>query len=410
MTGIREQLITNPVEKARGEVLKYYLYQLTMSKGFVAPVIIEFILSHGISYSKVGILTSLFMATWVIMETPAGYLGDRFNRQSMLAISSLLTVIALLMFGVSETFVSFAIAYIMWGLSIVFRSGIDTSWLYDKLAESGEEEKFSSVQGRSKAITLAMSAVAAPVGAWLATIDWSYPFFANSGILLISGVVAMSLPETSITEKEDETFTISKAIRGVREFFSRPFLRSFAIYTALFAGLAGVASTFTQPVATNAGVNIAQLGWLYASFSILSGIITFNSGNIQRIVGIRAWFLTIPFVIGLLFITAIQHPLIAIVALFAVRAAKSVSEPLRSQYINDHAESLGRATIMSTTLMLSTSAVVVFRVIGGVVADYTSPIYMLAIVSGGMMVCSIGLILIESPLPDNMASNVSSGN
>lgn len=397
-----DRFVTNSVEDARKDVLRYYVYRGTMSTGFIAPIIIEFLLFRGMSYSDVGFLTATFMATWLVFEIPAGYLADRFSRRTMLGISSSLTVLAMLTFGFSGTFGGFLVAYVVWGVSIVFRSGIDTAWLYDTLAEESEEEKFASVQGRARAGKLVISAMTALVGAWLATINWLYPFLGNSGLYLISIVAVWSMSKTGENGDDSEAFTVIDAVPIVRTFLSKPSLRTFVVYIGLFFGFIGVASTFIQPIATSVGFALGQLGLLYAALNLTTAVVSFYSGDIERAVGIRRWFLTVPVVVGLLFVAAAFYPLLAIPAFFVLHTASSVSEPLQGQYLNYHTESIGRATVLSTVMMITTLSQVVFRSLGGWIAESTSPIQMLAILSGGMLISSAVLVALESPVPPNM--------
>lgn len=393
--------VLNTIESSQSPISRYYFYQATMSQGFIAPIMIEYILSRGISFFQVGVLTSIFMATWLVAEIPAGYFADRFSRKIMLILSSFLTIVAMLLFGLSQTFLAFLIAYIIWGISIVFRSGIDTAWLYDLLSESSEQREFSTIQGRAKGIQIAVAAVTALVGAWLATENWVYPFVANSGLYLISIVAVIRLPKITKIATSNETFTIIDAPDVISGFLSDPPLSAFVIYTGMFFGLYGVAATFTQPVATDAGLEITHLGVLYAGFGLL-GVITYYSGYIEQVVGVRTWFLTVPFVVGVLFILAPLHPVIAIFVLFAVRAGKSVSDPLREQYLNDRMETFGRATILSTVMMVSTFFMILFRIVGGFIAEYIRPVGMLAILSGGMIVCMLILFAIQHPFPQKV--------
>ncbi|WP_049920999.1 MFS transporter [Halopiger djelfimassiliensis] len=403
-----ESPFTPAVDRARSDVRRYYLYQATMSQGFIAPIIIEYVLHRGLSYSAVGLLTALFTLTTLLGEVPAGYLGDRLGRRTMLVAGSLLTIVAMLSFGLSGTFSGFLVAYVVWAIGIVLRSGVASAWLYDTLTQTSEAEQFTAVQGRAKAFELVVSAITALLGAWLATIDWLYPFLGNAGLYLLSIGAVLGL-STSVGDRSDaETFTPFDAVPAVREFLSVPGLRAFVVYSGLFTAYLSLVATFTQPVATSVGVTIAQLGWLYAGFSLVSAALTFFSGAIERIVGIRSWFLGAPLFIGSLFVVAPVYPLVALFALVACRAARNVSKPLQEQYLNYHADSIGRATILSTVVMISMTFMIGFRALGGLLADVTSPINMLAMMTVAMLAGLWLIVAVESPVPAELVPSAGS--
>ncbi|ELY81957.1 putative sugar transporter [Natrinema gari JCM 14663] len=405
---LTESLLANTVERARSDIRRYYLYRATMSQGFIAPVIIEYVRHRGLSYSAIGLLTALFTLTTLLGEVPAGYLGDRLGRRSMLVAGSSLTIVAMLTFGVSGTFAGFLVAYVVWAVGIVFRSGVASAWLYDRLTRAEAADAFTAVQGRAKALKLAVSAGTALLGAWMATINWVYPFLGNAGLYLCSIVAVFGLSTSGGDRSDAEAFTPVDALPVVREFLSVRGLRSFVVYSGLFTAYLGLVATFTQPIATGIGIDISQLGWLYAGFSLVSAVVTFFSGAIERIVGIRWWFVSAPLCVGVLFVVAPLSPLVALLALFACRVARNVSKPLQEQYLNAHADSIGRATILSTVVMISMGFMIGFRALGGLIADVTSPITMIAITTVVMLAGLWLLVVVESPVPKDVVPSAGS--
>lgn len=43
-------------------VLKYYLYNATQSHGFIIPIVTEYMLVHGLTFSQLGTTGAVFMA------------------------------------------------------------------------------------------------------------------------------------------------------------------------------------------------------------------------------------------------------------------------------------------------------------------------------------------------------------
>lgn len=382
-------------------ILKFYLYKATLSQGFIVPIIAEYVLWRGLSFSELGALGGVFMVTWVAMEIPTGYVGDRFGRKRLLTYSSAGTAGIVFALAWLDSFGPFVLAYVGWAIAVSFRSGIGSAWLYSLLEERLDEDDYARVTGRGSAVFLTVSAVTAIAGAWLATIDWQYPFLANAALLSLGVVVLWTMPANSQfegdSESGDERLSPRETLAGVWHVVVRSPLRWFILYTAVLFAFVEVAATFTQPVSTELGVAIHELGWLYAGFNLVAAAATALSGRIKEIVGIELYFLAIPFVVGIVFATIAIVPLLAIPAFFLARAVTRLSAPLKQQYLNDRIGSAGRATILSAATMVASLAAGLSRTLGGPVAEAVGPVTMLVVFAAGLVVLSLAILGVGSP-------------
>jgi MFS family permease len=138
---------------------------------------------------------------------------------------------------------------------------------------------------------------------------------------------------------------------------------------------------------------------LYAGFSLVSAGASYVAGDIEEIVGLRRWLLIAPLVVAGLFVGSVAVPLAVIPAFFLMRGVRSITTTLRSQYLNDQIDSVGRATLLSTASMVFALTAVVTRLISGVVADFTSPILTLGLFGVLFIGGTISLSLWEPPVP-----------
>lgn len=390
-------------ETSRLAVWKYYLFRATSSQGFIMPVTVEYMLSHGLSFGQVGTVEALFMAGWVLWEIPTGYLGDRWGRRASLLIANTLVAVTLLGLSFASTFSGFVLMYSVWALSITFRSGSSDAWLYDILEERLDESEFSHVKGRGRSLTLGVTAVGSVAGAYLAALNWSYPFLVNGTLAVASVLVVLTFPKTAQYRDDGDDadrFTILDALPVLRENLSQPPLRAFILYTMLFFALREVAATFIQPVSTGVGIEVAHLGWLYAGLSLFAAGVSYYTGAIKEAIGIRWWFYTAPLTVGLAFAFASVVPAIAVGAFFLMRGVNTVSGALKSQFINDHIGAVGRATALSAVSMVSALFAAVARVAGGAYAELTDPVTMLATFGGLYLLISVALLVFSNPVAD----------
>jgi len=384
-------------------VLKFYLYKGTLAQGFIVPIVVEYVLWRGLSFSELGVLGFIFMATWVSSEIPTGYLGDRFGRKRLLLVSSGGTALVVFLLAFLESFAMFALTYAAWALAVSFRSGVGSAWMYDLLKERLDEDDYARVTGHGNAVFLGVTAVTAIIGAQLATLDWQYPFIANAALLSLGIIVLYSMPasgrfgEADTDQDASDVLSPRETLAGVWQVVVRSPLRWFILYTALLFGFIEVANTFTQPVSTEIGISIGGLGWLYAGFNLVSAVASFGVGRIKETVGIRAYFVAAPVGIGVLFGALVFVPILAIPAFFLGRAARAVANPLKRQYVNDRIGSTDRATVLSAATMAASFAGGATRFVGGFVADIVGPILMLATFATGLLALSLTMLLAVSP-------------
>ncbi|MFC4553026.1 MULTISPECIES: MFS transporter [Halorussus] len=378
-------------------IAKYYCYQATVSFGFFSPIFTLFLLDRGLDYTAISTLSMLYAVVTVVGEVPTGYVGDRIGRRNSLLASSAFMTLSILGFVVVESFLGLAVLYVLWALMMVFKSGTGDAWLYDTLEAELDGDRFARVRGRGGSVNRAVTVVAMLAGGVLYSVDHALPFLA-SGVLNGAGVVVLlTLPEnrqyvggnaeSDGNDGSDESFTVFDALPVIRRRFSRPPLRSFVAYAALFFGVATVANMYVQPVTTRSlGFPEASLGVLYAAFTAVAAVASYCAGPVGDRFGVRGTLLVAPVLLGLFLLAPLAWPLLAFPAFFAVRGSNALLAPLVSQYVNDRVESVGRATVLSAASMAYALAKLPFYLLAGTVADAISPLVAVGVLGAALVV------------------------
>jgi MFS family permease len=397
-------------ESTRGSIIKYYLYKSTKAVEFYRPIMYLFFLAQGLNFTQIAILEAIYNLTTLLGEIPTGYLGDRVGRRNSLLIGTVLIAVTLLGIGLSESFLALAVLYVCWSAGYNFRSGSEDAWLYDTLTDDLSEDEFAHVRGRGESAALGVGAGAAIVGGYLGSIDLSYPWFVAAAVTGFGAVVLLTLDEPETYKKTDTNeLSFRRTVGIVKEALSERNLRAFILYYyVLYAAVTYLVFVFLQPifqtVVVDLGVSPEQveslLGWFYAAYSLVGAVLSYYTGAIKDFIGIQTWFIVLPFIVGAALVGMYFVPILALPTFLFARGLSDVTRSFAGQYVNNRIETLGRATVLSAMAMVSGLAVVPFQLGSGVLSDYVSPLFALA-VGGVVLIVGSGVLLSwETPVTE----------
>ncbi len=388
-------------------VLKYYLYKGTKAVEFYRPIMYLFFLAQGLSFTQIVILEAIYNLTTVLGEIPTGFVGDHVGRRNSLLIGTALIALTLLAIGLSGSFPVLAGLYVCWSMGYNFRSGSEDAWLYDTLTDDLSEDRFAHVRGRGEAVSLAIGAAAAVVGGYLGSIDLSLPWFVAAGVTALGVPVLLTVEDPATYEASESTLGFRQALGIVREVLSRPNIRALVLYYyVLYAGVTYLVFVFLQPVfetvVTDTGISPAAveslLGVFYAAYSLVGAALSYYTGAIKEHVGMRTWFLVLPFLVGTALVGMYFVPLLALPTFLLARGLADVTRTFAGQYVNDRIDTVGRATVLSAMAMVSGLTVIPFQLGSGVISDLVSPLFALAIAGAVLVVGSGTILLWEHPI------------
>ncbi|ELZ30186.1 MFS transporter [Halorubrum distributum] len=395
-------------ESLSGPILKYYAYKATKAVEFYRPIMYLFFLAQDISFTQIAVLEALYNLTTLFGEIPTGYVGDRVGRRNSLLIGTGLISLTLLGIGLSSSFLQLAVLYVCWSLGYNFRSGSEDAWLYDTLTDDLSEDEFARVRGRGESAALAVGAVAAILGGYLGSVDLSYPWFVAAGVTSLGVPVLLTLDEAETYRQTDTgDLSLRRTVGIVKDVLSRRRLRSFLLYYyVLYAAVTYLVFVFLQPIFETVVLDLgirqprveSLLGWFYAAYSLVGAVLTYYTGAIRERIGLRTWFLLLPFAVGGALIGMYFVPVLALPTFLLIRGVSDVTRSFAGQYINDRVESLGRATVLSAMAMVSGLAVVPFQLGSGLLSDSVSPLFALGVGGAILVVGATAILLWEVPV------------
>jgi MFS family permease len=394
-------------------VVGYYIYKATKAVEFYRPIMYLFFLAQGLTFTQIAVLETIYNLTTLLGEVPTGYVGDRVGRRNSLLIGTVMISLTLCGIGLANSFAALAVLYVCWSAGYNFRSGSEDAWLYDTLTDDLSEDEFARVRGRGESASLAVGACAAVVGGYLGSIDLSYPWFVAAGVTGLGTVVLLTLDEPDTYKKSDaDSLGLRQTLGIVTDVLSQRNIRAFILYYyVLYAAVTYLVFVFLQPIFETVVVDIgvspgrveSLLGWFYAAYSLIGAVISYYTGAIKDRLGIRAWFLVLPFVLGVALAAMYVVPVLALPTFLLVRGLSDVTRSFAGQYVNDRVDTLGRATVLSAMAMVSGLAVIPFQLGSGLISDAVSPLFAVAVGGGALVVGSFLIFLWESPVAGTAA-------
>ncbi|RRJ31810.1 MFS transporter [Halocatena pleomorpha] len=379
-------------------LIRYYLYRATMSVGFITPIFTLFLL-RSLTYTQFAVLSSLYSVLAVVSEVPTGYVSDRLGRRASLLLSVAFTVSSVAGFVITNGFVPYACLYALWALALTFRSGSIDAWLYDILGERSDADQFSRVRGRGDAIQNWTAAISMVGGGLLYGIEPTYPFIAAAVFNSVGFVALLSLPKNS---QYAEGGTADRpgplaAFSVIRDHLVRPSLWSLVVYIGLFYAVVGVAQGYIQPMVietvapavTAFGVDLPQgptaartgqagptlafgVGVLSAALTAVAALGGYYAGRIENRFGVRRAVVGVSMITAAMLVVPLWVGVVALPTFAAMRTSMPILKPIANGYINDHTQTVGRATTLSVVSMGYMALRTPLSLGTGVVADATT--------------------------------------
>ncbi|WP_135820572.1 MFS transporter [Halostella litorea] len=354
--------------ESRRLIRKYYAYRASSAAGFYLPVSILHMKDQGYSLAFIGLAQAVFSFGMLAAEIPSGYLGDRLGRRETLALGNALRAGAMVGYVLAGSALGILLVKAVWAVGWAFRSGTQSALLYELLSTRFDESEYARIDGRGSTVLLVTSGVGAVVGGALYTVDAGLPFLVNAGLALAGVLVLATFPCIECETESDGAFTVREAVRMLHAQAARPEVRWFVAYAALFAGLFGVTRTFEQPALDAVGVPVVGIGLLYAGFKAVSAVAASATGWLEETVGVRRSFGLLVPGFAVAYAAVAVTPLALVPVLVLYRATRTVTRPLRNQYLNDRLDDVGRATVLSGASMALSLAGGAAQLVGGAAA------------------------------------------
>jgi MFS family permease len=345
---------------------------------------------RGFSLIEITTLDSLFFLVAVVAELPTGVIADRFGRKFSLLCGSITLSVAVLVFGLAESYVVVLLSYVFWGTASAFQSGADSALLYDSMREAGRTSEYTQVQGRLNAVGFAGGLAGGLIGAPLAAAtNLAVPVLASAGLAALTIGVALSLREPPRADRERDSYAaIFRASLG------QPRRDAGTRYALIFSALAAgtTFTVFSQPFLIEHDVDVGLLGLLNMPLRLASIAGALAAYRLAGRLGDWRFFAFTPLLGGLsLFGLAGWDAVYAFAFFVPLSLTGPMRGPVMVRYLNDRTPSSIRASVLSLRNLAISAGMLAVEPVAGYLAES----YGLRVAFAALgLVCVAGLSLV----------------
>lgn len=304
--------------------------------------------------------TTLELATF-IFEIPTGVLADVYSRRLSVIIGYGIIGIGFFVESI-PTFTMVLLSQLIWGFGYTFISGASDAWIVDEIGNEKANKAF--VQAQRISIISGFLALWVSIGLGMIRLNLPH-WIGGSTLIVLSLILFIIMPEdgfTAVPKEERETWrdlfkTLGEGIKLIR---ARQIL-ALIVGSSLLIGLfsegwdrlqtAHLLSNFGLPDASASFETLILFGVIGSVGSILAfaGNSWLRKRNLQSHEELSTGLMVTYAVMGLSVITFAWagNIILALTALWVMGAARSVSHPLFTAWINNHIDSKVRATVLS---------------------------------------------------------------
>ncbi len=362
-------------------IKKMYLMRFLYNLHFISAVLVPFFTDWGgLKFSWVLLLNAWFFFWIFLLEIPTGTVADFLGRKASMITGCVIGIGGVLFYASFPSLLVFLVAEVILAVSFTLLSGADEAFAYDTLKELDREGESKKVFSNMESFKLAGIVVGAVAGGLIAKkLGVRMPMLLQSIPLGICFFLCLTFKEPQVAkQKKVLTFKAYKKILmdGVKFFMNHRILKILTLDMVFVFAIAWLIIWFYQALLIKAGVDLAYFGMVHAFMSVIQIIIINNFIRLEGWLGSKKRLLFVgAFMTGVVYIVLSQTvwaPLVITGIIFAAGFGLSRG-PLFSNYMNKHIPSDKRATILSTTSMFRTFAIVIVEILSGVLAEWSIP-------------------------------------
>ena len=196
------------MNKIKKNIKNDYLYRFFSSFDITSAIWVLYLGYKGMNLAQIGLLEGIFHITGFLSEIPTGALADLFGRRKSMIIGRMTSLLSAIIMLFSNSFIGFAIGFILsaWGYNL--NSGSEEALVYDTLKTLNKEDEYLRINGRLNLIIEVSKGLAVFIGGLLSQIDFAISYVVAIIIGICSLTISFNFTEVQVIDEHQERITV----------------------------------------------------------------------------------------------------------------------------------------------------------------------------------------------------------
>ena len=372
-------MATGPAIDSR--IRRYFLFQVLWSFELWHPFWTLWLLQNlRNDFFSATLVDVVFWLVGLLFAMPAGALADRYGRKPALVFGIVLWNVGVVLFGLAGSLPAFALANAAWAFGAAFMFSCGSAYLYDTLAEGGQEGRYPREVSRATLLGFLATAAGCAIGGIVVTATRSFQVS-----LLLNVVTGIAAIGTALTFREPSVHRLaaSNLLAQIRTGLRITRDDRQIVFLILFQVLVGIVTYvmafFRAPYmqALVAG-DFLVLGLAFAGFFAVAAAAGISFEKILNRLGetgaLVLTFLLVfpPFAAVYIVSLGVFSPgfalLVGVLTQICFYIIWGLESPVVTTIINRRVLSSDRATVLSVSTFFTTLAIAIMEPIVGLLA------------------------------------------
>lgn len=351
------------------QINNFYLTSFLKNQTYFAPVFILLLQFYHLSFQEIFWVFTIGAVISFIIEIPSGIIADLYGKRKSLLFAKLLVFISFIVFAFANEFWGFVIAQIIFEFGNAFRSGTETSFVYDYLKQNKNQPSYAQVKGKQKFYARIGESIATLIGGIIAsTLGFSYVFLFAAIPALANFILCMFWKKIKEPKHEKEIKKIiifTKA--SINLIIKNSNILRVLLNISLFSAGVVALDKFIQPYMVGVGMPIFWIGLVYSITLAIAALAIKYAVKLENVFGSSKTINYISFATIIPIILLVIMPLnfIGIILLVLVILFYNMRAPIIASVFQDMISSKSRATVTSILeLSKSLGKIIVLPIVG----------------------------------------------
>jgi MFS family permease len=347
-----------------------YIYNFLMKIDITSAIWVLYLAFKGMSLVEIGLLESIYHITGLICELPTGAIADVYGKKFSVLLGRLISVISCILMITSNSFLGFAIAFILSSAAMNLNSGAAEALVYDSLKGLGQEDNYKKIWGTLAFIMSIAQAIAVLLGGILSDVNFLYAYIVGTVVQAAALMAGFGFHEPQINDFEKkESQNINPILNQLTTSIKILKNRRMVFYLILFSALAGSLQTtvffYSQKFFSDMSYTKTVIAFICTLSSIIEAFVSKYAYRLEKCLKLKGTLITVA-TLNILALAGLSVSKDLSILFFLITSVTGgLCFTIFSDYINSRIPSEYRATILSfDSLCFSMFMICVFPLFG----------------------------------------------